>query len=252
MNVIGVDFGSRFIKVAINSGTDIEFKRYDTVGFYKNNIVRNGEDVSINLPELNLTDSKVIATGYGRNLLHFTGVEVISEIKAHFYGASFQTGENNFVLVDIGGQDSKVIQAKDGYINDFLMNDKCAASTGRFMEQAANILEMPMDEFMAATDAPTKLSDTCAVFCESEIIGQLARGATSLSLAAGVNLSVAKRIVPQIKRFSPDKLFVSGGAGLGSGLLHFISELTGVQAVPIKNMQHNGAIGCTCYGIKLA
>jgi len=110
------------------------------------------------------------------NLLNFVNANVISEIKAHFKGAVYQTGENNFILIDIGGQDSKVIIVKDGYIEDFVMNDKCAASSGRFIEVAANILKIPIEKMGSYTENPVKLSSTCSVFAESEIIGKIAEG----------------------------------------------------------------------------
>jgi predicted CoA-substrate-specific enzyme activase len=249
---IGLDLGSRFIKIATDGG---ETHKIDTIEFYKKHIKRDGEQVSIDLANIYNTEqensaepvsTQFLATGYGRNLLQFDNIEIISEIKAHFYGAKMQTGEQNFTLVDIGGQDCKVIDVKDGYINDFAMNDKCAASTGRFVEQSARILDMPMAEFEAATDSPITLSDTCAVFCESELIGKLARGATDRQLAAGVNLSIAKRLAPAIKRYKPTKLFMAGGAS-SPALVHFITELTGVAATVLPQQQFNGALGCIFY-----
>ena len=239
----GIDLGSRFIKVL--SFKDGSFKKqlYDTVTFYKKHIHRDGEKVSLVLEGL---EGGLLATGYGRNLLSFDNVTVISEIKAHFYGAREQTKEENFVLVDVGGQDCKVIEVRDGFINDFTMNDKCAASTGRFMEQAAGVLEIPLEELQKATQNPLTLSDTCAVFCESEMIGHLAKGAHDLELAAGVNLAVAKRLAPQIKRYRPNTVYTSGGAA-SYGLSYFLSELIGVEIFPLKESQFNGALGAAVY-----
>lgn len=242
MQYIGIDLGSRFIKVASSDGSS---RKVDTIEFYKKQIIRNADSVSIDLSfiDYNPQDAQLLATGYGRNLLQFDNIEVISEIKAHFYGAKAQTAEQNFTLVDIGGQDCKVIDVKEGYINDFSMNDKCAASTGRFVEQAARILDIPMADFEQAIDSPIALSDTCAVFCESELIGRLARGATDTHLAAGVNLSIAKRLAPAIKKYKPQQIFMAGGASTPA-LIHFISELTGIQAVALAEQQLNGALGC--------
>ncbi len=251
---IGIDLGSRFIKIAVLSNGKLDLLHTDTVGFYKRNIRRANGQVSLDLSEfgLNAGESNIIATGYGRNLLSFENATTISEIKAHFYGAKTQCGESNFTLVDIGGQDCKVIQVRDGYINDFTMNDKCAASTGRFIEQAANILNIPIDVFMRQKDNPCKLSDTCAVFCESEIIGQLAKGTDATSLAAGVNLSVARRLAPHIKKHMSDKVFASGGAAASDALLYFLGELSGATIVPLANTGFNGALGCVEYSnIKL-
>jgi predicted CoA-substrate-specific enzyme activase len=238
---VAIDLGSRFIKIAVGD----QFTRMSTVEFYKNNIRRTADGVLVDLDflGLDLAGATILTTGYGRNLLQFANTTTISEIKAHFYGAKYQTKEDNFVLVDIGGQDSKVIEVTNGYINDFAMNDKCAASTGRFIEQAANILDMPLEEFMTATHAPANLSDTCAVFCESELIGKIASGISALELAAGVNLSVARRLTPAIERYNADKIYAAGGVAESKALLHFISELTGRETLPLPNPQYNGAIG---------
>jgi predicted CoA-substrate-specific enzyme activase len=223
-------------------------QKIDTIEFYKRRIVRNGDNVGIDLSFIDYDpqNTQLLATGYGRNLLQFDNIEVISEIKAHFYGAKAQTSEQNFTLVDIGGQDCKVIDVKDGYINDFTMNDKCAASTGRFVEQAARILDIPMADFEIAIDSPISLSDTCAVFCESELIGRLARGATDMHLAAGVNLSIAKRLAPAIKKYRPHTIFMAGGAS-STALIHFIAELTGIEPHVLPEQQFNGALGCVHY-----
>lgn len=242
---IGIDLGSRFIKIA--EGT--RFQLENTVDFYKKHIVRTGEAVSLNLDSFGIDTANAVitATGYGRNLLAFSNAETISEIKAHFYGAKRQTGEEDFTLVDIGGQDCKIIQVRQGYINDFVMNDKCAASTGRFIEQAAHILGIPMDEFMSAAENPCRLSDTCAVFCESEIVGLLAKGVKDKELAAGVNLSVARRIAPQLSRYRSAKVFASGGAAASKALLGFLGELSKIDLKTVDNTQFNGAIGCLSY-----
>ena len=245
---IGIDLGSRFIKTAVETGGKVAQHIEDTVSFYKTRMIRTDAGTSVDLSYIgaDLANAEILATGYGRNLLQFDNLNIISEIKAHFYGVKSLCKENNFTLVDIGGQDCKVIDVKDGYINDFTMNDKCAASTGRFIEQAAAILNIPVAEFETLTDNPVPLSDTCAVFCESEIIGQLARGAKDLSLAAGVNLSVAKRLAPAIKKYKPERLIMAGGAA-SPALIHFISELTGVMGKVLENQQLNGALGCIAY-----
>ena len=133
MKNIGIDLGSRYVKKVKADGEKIEFERFDTVSFYKQFIKRDGDNTYIDVDKLGIDkDYTITATGYGRNLMSFSNAEIISEIKAHFRGALRQTGDTDFILIDIGGQDSKVILGKEGYIEDFIMNDKCAASTGRF------------------------------------------------------------------------------------------------------------------------
>ncbi len=170
---LGIDLGSRFVKIAIKQNDEITFHREDTVYFYKNMVKRDAGQVLIDLSSYGADEhTDIVATGYGRNMMSFVNARVVSEIKAHYKGALETVNEQEFILVDIGGQDSKVIYVKDGYIEDFVMNDKCAASTGRFLENACRILDITLDELThMQTDPPVKLSSTCAIFSESELVG---------------------------------------------------------------------------------
>ena len=245
MKNIGIDLGSRYVKMVKADGENLEFMRYDTVSFYRQYIKRDKESTYIDVEKLGIgKDYKITATGYGRNLMSFANAEIISEIKAHFRGALRQTGDDSFVLIDIGGQDSKVILGKDGYIEDFIMNDKCAASTGRFAENACNVLGITIDELSQMDKDPSNLSSTCAVFCESELIGLMASGVELESIASGVNKSIAKRLMPLIKSFQSDKIYASGGVASNKSLIYYISELIGKNVVPLENPQYNGALGC--------
>lgn len=245
MKAIGIDLGSRFVKIAVKKNDTIEFKMYDTVDFYKNYITRTDNGVVIDIKKLGISaDFSITATGYGKNLMNFCNAEIISEIKAHFRGALKNQKAKDFILIDIGGQDSKVIFARNGYIEDFLMNDKCAASTGRFAENAATVLGITLDELALMTENPSKLSSTCAVFCESELIGLLASGEEIKSVGAGVNKSMAKKLAPLLKQFKSDTIFASGGAAENKALIYFIEEIIAQPITPISNPQFNGAIGC--------
>lgn len=245
MKKIGIDLGSRFVKIAVDDNGNIEFRRIDTIEFYKKYIIRSASGTSINTEKLGFADGALItATGYGRNLMSFSNATIISEIKAHFKGAEKATGEPDFTLIDIGGQDSKVILSKGGVLEDFVMNDKCAASTGRFAENACNVLGITLDELSDSSCEPANLSSTCAVFCESEIIGLMASGAEVHAIAAGVNKSIARRLYPLIKPLLSDKVYASGGVAENKSLIKFLSELLQRQIIPIENPQFNGAIGC--------
>lgn len=245
MKNIGIDLGSRYVKMVKANGDDLEFQRFDTVSFYKQFIARDNDKTYINIDKLGIDkEYKIVATGYGRNLMSFANAEIISEIKAHFRGALRQTGEDSFILIDIGGQDSKVILGKEGYIEDFIMNDKCAASTGRFAENACSVLGITIDELANMDKEPANLSSTCAVFCESELIGLMASGIELESIASGVNKSIAKRLLPLIKTYKSDKIFASGGVASNKSLIYYISELLGTEIKPLQNPQYNGALGC--------
>ncbi|MGA1862682.1 acyl-CoA dehydratase activase [Deferribacter thermophilus] len=246
---VGIDLGSRFVKVAIQSGDD-EFilKKIDTIEFYKKYVFKKEQNIYVDMKAfLNEDDVDITATGYGRNVLAFKNANIISEIKAHYKGALIQMNYENFTLIDIGGQDSKVIYVKNGYIEDFVMNDKCAASTGRFLENSANILGITLEELANETKKPIKLNSTCAIFSESEIVGKIAEGYKISEIAAGINESIAKRIYPMLKRFKNDRYFASGGVAKLKGVIYFLEKLVNDKIEVVKNAQFNGAIGCLHY-----
>ena len=221
MKNIGIDLGSRYVKLVKEDNGNIEYNLFDTVSFYKQFIARDGTNTYIDTKKLGLSDDyKIVATGYGRNLMSFSNAEIISEIKAHFRGA------------------------KEGYIEDFIMNDKCAASTGRFAENACSVLGISIDELSTMEHNPANLSSTCAVFCESELIGLMASGVEIESIAAGINKSIAKRLLPLIKSFQADTIYASGGVANNKSLILFISQLIGKKVTPLNNPQFNGALGC--------
>lgn len=245
---LGIDLGSRFVKIALKDGDSVKFFREDTVHFYKNMVKRDGGDVLVDLSSYGAEpDADIIATGYGRNMMSFANANVISEIKAHYKGALVSTGEQEFILVDIGGQDSKVIYVRDGYIEDFVMNDKCAASTGRFLENACRILDIELSELAYMTEKPAKLSATCAIFSESEIVGRIAEGVPVENIGAGVNESISRRLFPLIRKYRNKKIFAAGGVASNSAIIHFLSEMSGTDIKVIENPQYNGCLGCIHY-----
>jgi predicted CoA-substrate-specific enzyme activase len=180
-------------------------------------------------------------------MMSFANAKVISEIKAHYRGALESTGESEFILVDVGGQDSKVIYVKEGYIEDFIMNDKCAASTGRFLENASRILDIDIDELAEMTENPVKMNSTCAIFSESELVGKIAEGVPVEEIGAGVNESIARRLFPLIRKYRNIKLYAAGGVAVNRALIHFLSELAGREINVIENPQYNGCFGALHY-----
>jgi len=245
---LGIDLGSRFVKIAVKTDDDCNFFREDTVFFYKNMVKRNNGEVLIDLSSYGADDNAdIVATGYGRNMMSFANARVISEIKAHYRGALETIKKDEFILVDVGGQDSKVIYVKDGYIEDFVMNDKCAASTGRFLENACRILDITLDELTEMKTDPVKLSSTCAIFSESELVGKIAEGVSMESIGAGVNESISRRLFPLIRKYRNKMIFAAGGVASNSALIHFLSELSGTKIEVIPNPQYNGCLGCLYY-----
>lgn len=252
MNIsIGIDLGSRKAKFAvIAQGGEPRLADYDTVTFYKRFGRLEGEELCLDLAGSalftadELSQARVTATGYGRNTVNLRGARVISEIRAHVAGALHQTGLRDFTLLDLGGQDTKVAMVREGRLRDFVMNDKCAASSGRYLENMAAILEVSLEELSSHWRDPVKLDATCGIFGESELIGQILRGHPPASLCAGVNQTLVKRVLPMLRRFPSSTLVVTGGVALNGALVRLLEQETGVEVVVPRHPQHNGAIGC--------
>lgn len=159
--------------------------------------------------------SRIVGTGYGRISLPFAD-KVVTEITCHARGA-VHLFPGTGVVLDIGGQDSKVIStAPDGSVQDFLMNDKCAAGTGRFLQVLSDILGMELAELgeAAGRGKPAAISSMCAVFAETEIIGLLARGTPPADIAAGVFRSIARRYAGSCRPHTlARRMHVHGRAG---------------------------------------
>ena len=187
---------------------------------------------------------RLVSTGYGRNTLELAGGKVISELQAHVGGAVYQTGLQDFTLVDLGGQDSKIVQVRGGKMIDFATNDKCAASSGRYLENMAVILDLSTEELGQYADAPAELNSTCAVFGESELIGKIAEGVPVAELAAGVNASIVKRILPLLRPFAGEHLVFTGGVARNQAVRTLLASASGKKVIVPAEPQYNGAIGC--------
>lgn len=250
MRILGMDLGSRSVKIAVfDDDRMIGSKIIDTAVFYREYCSNINKKIIIDFEKLGITSfDKLASTGYGRNNVNVEGAEIITELKAHVYGAIQQTGLKNFTLLDIGGQDSKVISVENGKMVDMVLNDKCAASCGRYLENMANILGIGIDELTRYSDNYVELNSTCAVFGESELIGKISEGYSIETLAAGVNYSLYKRIKPLIERFPQDCLVATGGVAKNEAIFKFIkAEMDFVDVIIPENPQLNGAIGCCSY-----
>jgi predicted CoA-substrate-specific enzyme activase len=248
---IGIDLGSRKVKFA---AADCEMVTrladYDTLAFYKRFGAIVDEELTFDLSGTGMFSAEELAaasifvTGYGRNTLNYRGAKVVSEIRAHVAGALFQTGLKDFTMLDLGGQDTKVVRVRNGRLDDFVMNDKCAASSGRYLENMASILEVSLDELSSHWEDPVNLDATCGIFGESELIGQILRGHSVARLCAGVNQTLVKRVMPMLRRFPSPHLVVTGGVARDTALIRLLEKETGQPAIVPEHPQHNGAIGC--------
>lgn len=190
----------------------------------------------------------MVATGYGRYLAQMhLGCPVITEIKAYAIGAAFFYPDCRTVL-DIGGQDSKIIRVQNGRVQDFEMNDKCAAGTGKFLEVMATTLGYTLDEFgdsaSEARDAVT-ISSMCTVFAESEVVSLIARGEKRQNIALGVHQSILNRILALMGRTGFEEGIVfAGGVAKNKCMAGMLAKRLGQQLQIPDEPQIVGAVGC--------
>jgi len=187
-----------------------------------------------------------IATGYGRASLPFAD-QAVTEITCHARGVRHVFPDVR-TIVDIGGQDSKVIVLDErGAVADFMMNDRCAAGTGRFLEIVARILDLDVDqlgEVAARATRPAEITSMCAVFAESEVVGLLARGTRREDVLAGVHASIASRVASLASRMSvrPPAVF-TGGVAKNAAMVKAVSRALSLELAVPPEPQVTGALG---------
>jgi (R)-2-hydroxyacyl-CoA dehydratese activating ATPase len=192
--------------------------------------------------------AKLMVTGYGRHLAApaFDG-EVVTEIKAFATGARFLYPDCHTVI-DIGGQDSKVISlSAQGEVQKFEMNDRCAAGTGKFLEVMAQTLEVSLTEMSQLALSGNKkiqINSLCTVFSESEVVSLIARGEKANDIALALHEAIATRIVPMVRRIGiRNKVVFAGGASLNNCLRKLLQDKLSVELIIPESPQTVGAIG---------
>lgn len=243
MNYVGIDIGSTASKVVTRGEKESAFvlptgwSSKETCQTIKERLKEDGIDVLSD-------DTKVVATGYGRVAVDFADY-VITEITCHARGGREMAGEN-CAIIDVGGQDTKVILVEYGMVQDFLMNDKCSAGTGKFLEIMANRLGVTLQELfdMAAEGTVLPISSLCTVFAESEVINYIGEGRKREDIAAGVVDSVAAKVAQLSQRKNlPEKVILTGGLSSSEYFTKILSEKIGQNVDPTKHGRYAGALG---------
>lgn len=248
---MGVDLGSTTSKcVILKNGSEVVARSIAQAGAGTGGPARA---VAAALDSAGVTReeiSAVTATGYGRNT--FDGADyVVSELSCHAIGAHESFPEARTVI-DIGGQDAKVLRIGDGgKLENFIMNDKCAAGTGRFLDVMARVLELDVSqlaEYDGRAGTAANISSTCTVFAESEVISQLAGGVDLCSLIAGIHASVAVRTASLVKRLGLlTPLAMTGGVAQNAGVVRALEKELGAPIAVSPVAQLNGAYGAALY-----
>lgn len=251
IQALGIDLGSRRVKIAALENTSIAWlKTFDTIPFYRRYSRLEDGELIIDFCAAGIdcvqdaSSVSVAATGYGRNTIRLRGARILPEIQAHCRGVGFQTGLATFTLLDLGGQDTKVARVENGLLTDFSMNDKCAASSGRYLENMATVLDVSLEELSRHSADPVPLSATCGIFGESELIGRILEGHPLEKLCAGVNQTLIKRVLPMLRPFPLDHLVVTGGVARNQAMVAMLREKITAKVMIPEHPTHNGAIGC--------
>ena len=244
----GIDAGSRTVKaVLMESDTHaILGQGIENQGIHQGEIAQKLIEKVCAEANVSKNDiAGIIATGYGRNTVSSAN-KTITEISCHACGVHFEKPSAR-TIIDIGGQDSKVIHLDDkGNVCDFSMNDRCAAGTGRFFENVSAQLGIDISKLGDLAKSATKpcaISSMCVVFAETEIIGLLAAGETPQNITAGVERSIASRIYSMAGRKIKSPVVFTGGVALIDGMGAILEETIGHPVKIVNNPQMTGALG---------
>lgn len=247
---LGFDGGSTYVKAALIKDNKVVTTKVFSTGI--DNDATCEKILSEITAEVGITSEDIgyiTATGYSRRSISLAD-DTISEITAHAYGTRLTSPDAvpPAMIIDIGGQDSKIIALDDnGGVKNFIMNDKCAAGTGKFIEVIAEILETTIDkvaEHSAESTAPCQINSTCVVFAQTEIISLIAQKKARADILCGMHISMANRIAKLARKYKGDGvILMTGGGALNDGLRLAIEDALMSDVVAAVHPQFNGAIG---------
>ena len=256
MYVLGIDIGSAACKaVILRDNKEIAAKKVVPIG---TGTTGPEEVFDLALKEAGIDKEDLtlcLATGYGRFTFPFAKAQK-SEIGCHAKGIHHLFPQAR-TIIDIGGQDVKVIKLnpKGGIIN-FVMNDKCAAGTGRFLDNMSKVLNIPLDKMgplSLEADGIIEISSTCTVFAESEVISQLSKKIKIENLIAGIHQSVAKRSAALMHRNGiVPEIAMSGGVTRNPGLVKALEDEIGQKILVHEDSQFAGALGAALFALEEA
>ncbi len=251
---IGLDIGSTTTKgVVINAEGAIIASHIRPTGASVANAMREVMNVLQKSTGISLQDVPLISTGYGRALAKIAA-RTVTEITCHSIGVH-HINPSIKLLIDIGGQDSKVIRSgENGRPVDFELNDKCSAGTGRFLEVMAGVLEVPIEDLgplaLRSSD-PCPISSTCTVFAESEVIGKIGSGENPEDIAAGIHRAMAAKITALARRVGiVEPVAITGGVAKNRAFRYHLAQQLEVDLWVPKIPQLTGALGAALLSLQ--
>jgi len=256
MVTAGIDIGSNTTKAVLMDNKGVIAQRVIFTGY--NAADAANEVLGLAMKDANLSRNnidKIICTGYGRDYMPDAD-QTCTEITCHALGACYTFPDTGSVI-DIGGQDSKyILLGENGKVVNFIMNDKCAAGTGRFMEVMARALNIDLEGFAnisLESENPSRISSLCSVFAESEVISLISAGVDRRDIAAGLHDSIASRIGAMVHRVGlKEPVIMTGGCAKNKGLVKALEKNLAITIVTDnKTAQINGAIGAALKGMSI-
>lgn len=251
----GIDAGSRTIKVVMVDADNLEVVASGVMdqGVHQDALAQELFERLLDEKKILAEDVRsIVATGYGRKLIHQAD-ETITEITCQAWGVH-QRSSDARAIVDIGGQDSKFLRLDgNGQVEDFVMNDRCAAGTGRFLEVVATRLGVRLEslgELAAKCQKAAVISSMCVVFAETEITGLLASGMAPEDIAAGVQASIAARVASMAGRSVVSPLVFTGGVALVPGMDRALESAFGRPVAIVPDPQLTAALGAAVLAAK--
>lgn len=253
---LGIDIGSTASKcVILADGKELVAKSLVTVGAGTSGPQRAIDQVLDSARMAREDMAFILATGYGRNSLEGFAHHQMSELSCHAKGAGFLF-PNVRTVIDIGGQDVKILRVENGAMTNFQMNDKCAAGTGRFLDVMARVLEVEVNDLGTLGAQSTKevgISSTCTVFAESEVISQLAQGTDKRDIINGIHRAVAGRVAGLAHRVGiQDDVVMTGGVAQNTGIVTALADQLGHTIHTSPLTQYVGALGAALFAFKKA
>lgn len=247
MYFVGIDIGSSAAKVVVmEDGKVIKHLLLNT-GFSSR---KTADDIyeKLEAEGINKENATYVATGYGRISVPYAD-RVVTEITCHGKGAYYLFNDDGTVI-DIGGQDTKGISLKNGRVMKFLMNDKCSAGTGKFIEVMTNRLGLTQNELsdLARKGEHITISSMCTVFAESEVISLIGRGTPREDIAFGVIESVIMKVVQLIAQVPSDKYFLTGGLCEDQYVIERLENALNAPVTSAPLARYAGAIGAALMG----
>lgn len=243
MHYIGIDIGSTAAKVSVFDEEDMLDNFTMPTGWSSIETAKSIEERLTSM-KIDLKDSKIIATGYGRVSVPYAD-KTITEITCHAMGTEYLLGES-CTIIDIGGQDTKIISLEDGRVLDFTMNDKCAAGTGKFMELMSNTLGVSILELseMALVGADISINSMCTVFAESEVISLIGKGSSREDISRGIVNSITGRVNSMLhKHGKSDTIYLTGGLCEVGPFVELLSEKIDTEIKTNPLARYAGSIG---------